>query len=188
LKYCGLSTGNRDVTGPKYKLLPNNQSEAMARILQPRRPVGLALNMRNSQLSDGCMKYLNTCLKDSRCYLTALDLRYCYLTFDDILTLADGMLMNSTVVKLDLGNNALKRCVLKFLMESLIDNTALAEFRVAGNQLDDEFAVDLAYLLEQNSILHTVDISNNPIGPQGAQFLLQSLLQYNESIESLGDL
>jgi Ran GTPase-activating protein (RanGAP) involved in mRNA processing and transport len=78
--------------------------------------------------------------------------------------------------------------VLKFLLESLIDNTCLAELRVAGNQLDDEFAVDLAILLEQNSILHTVDISNNPIGPDGAQYLLQSLLQYNDSIESLGDL
>ena len=36
--------------------------------------------------------------------------------------------------------------------------------------------------------MHTLDISNNPIGPEGAQFLLQSLLQYNDTIESLGDL
>ena len=78
--------------------------------------------------------------------------------------------------------------MLKFLLESLIDNTCLAALRVAGNQLDDAFAVDLAILLEQNSILHTVDISNHPIGPDGAQYLLQSLLQYNDSIESLGDL
>lgn len=154
----------------------------------PKRSYGLSLNMRNSQISDKCMQFLGASLKDSRMYLTALDLRYCYLTFDDILTIADSMVLNQTLVKLDLSNNALKQCVLKFLLESLIDNTCLAELRVAGNMLDDEFAVDLAILLEQNSILHTIDISNNPIGPDGAQYLLQSLLQYNDTIESLGDL
>lgn len=34
--------------------------------------------------------------------------------------------------------------------------------------------------------MHTVDISKNPIGPEGAKYLLQSILQYNETLESLG--
>ena len=32
---------------------------------------------------------------------------------------------------------------------------------------DDEFAVDLSMLLEDNPILYKVDISRNPIGPSG---------------------
>lgn len=116
--------------------------------------------------------FLGSALADSKFYLTGLDLRFCYLTFEDMRTLSDAMKLNTTLVKLDLSNNGLKRCVLQFLMDTLIDNTSLTELRLAGNQLDDEFAVDVAILLEQNSIIHTIDLSNNPIGPQGAQYLL----------------
>ena len=76
---------------------------------------------------------------------------------------------------------------MKFFLEDLVDNTCLAELNLAGNLLDDEFACDLAHLLEVNPILHTVDISNNPIGPAGAKYLLQSLLTNNDTLESLGD-
>lgn len=34
--------------------------------------------------------------------------------------------------------------------------------------------------------MHTVDISNNPIGGEGSKFLLLSILQHNDTIESLG--
>ena len=34
--------------------------------------------------------------------------------------------------------------------------------------------------------MHTVDISKNPIGPEGAKYLLQKILEYNETLESLG--
>jgi hypothetical protein len=94
LKYCGLSTGAHDATGKNYRVLVNNQSEQMARLLMPKRTHGLALNMRNSQISEKCMLFLGNSLKDSRMYLTALDLRFCYLKFDDILILADAMLYN----------------------------------------------------------------------------------------------
>ena len=36
--------------------------------------------------------------------------------------------------------------------------------------------------------MHTVDITNNPIGPEGAEYLLKSLLGHNNTLESLGDL
>ena len=79
----------------------------MARILVPKRPFGLALNFRNSQLSEKCISFLGTSLRDPRMYLTALDLRYCYPTFEDILLLSDAITLNTTLVKLDLSNNGL---------------------------------------------------------------------------------
>ena len=45
-----------------------------------------------------------------------------------------------------------------------------------GNLLDDEFAYDLADCLAKNTVLHTVDISQNPIGPEGAHEILNTLL------------
>lgn len=64
----------------------------------------------------------------------------------------------------------------------------LAELNLSNNFLDDEFAVDLSLLLEDNPILYKVDISRNPIGPSGGQALLNVLLMKNETLGSLGDI
>ena len=119
-------------------------------------------------------------------YLLGLNLKFCYLSFNDILALAEGLKTNHSLIKLDLSNNALKACMVKYLLDPLVDNATLVDLKLAGNYLDDEFAVDLAHLLEVNEVLHTVDISKNPIGPDGAKYLLQSLLQHNDTLESLG--
>ena len=37
-------------------------------------------------------------------------------------------------------------------------------------------------------MLHTVDISDNPIEQEGAKALLQCILAHNDTLESLGDL
>lgn len=102
--------------------------------------------------------------------------------------LADGIKFNKTLVKLDLSHNCFKACMMKFMFEALLDNSSVADLNLAGNFLDNEFAVDLAHLLESNQQLHTVDISNNPIGPEGAKYLLESILAHNDTLESLGDI
>lgn len=62
-------------------------------------------------------------------------------------------------------------------MDALLDNVCLTELDVSSNFLDNEFAQDLAYLLEYNPVLFKVDISRNPIGPEGAKVLLKTLLE-----------
>lgn len=104
--------------------------------------------------------------------MVALNFKFCYLSFDDIYQLSNGIKFNNTIIKLDLSNNAIKPCTIKFFLEALLDNTSLADLRLCGNLLDNEFAVDLAHLLESNQTLHTVDISKNPIGQEGAKYLL----------------
>ena len=158
----------------------------MAKLLQPRKGA-LSLDLRNSDLSLNAVLHLSNSLSNGNFYLTALSLKFCYLEFDHLLSLGEGIKYNHTLVKLDLSSNGLKPCTLKFFLESIVDNTSLADLNLAGNFLDNEFAVDLAHLLEFNQTLHTVDISRNPIGPEGAKYLLQSLLQHNDTLESLGD-
>jgi hypothetical protein len=53
---------------------------------------------------------------------------------------------------------------------------SITEINFHGNFLDNEFAVDLSHVLENNVILYKVDISQNPIGPEGARYLLNVLL------------
>ena len=64
----------------------------------------------------------------------------------------------------------------------------LTEVNLANNFLDDEFALGLAKVLQENPILFKVDISRNPIGPEGGQALLNVLLMDNETLGSLGDI
>ena len=62
------------------------------------------------------------------------------------------------------------------------------ELNLSGNFLDDSFVFLLANTLYNNSILFKVDISENPIGPNGAQVIIKTLLESNETLGSLGDL
>ena len=144
--------------------------------------------MRNTTFSPNAMNYLGNVIQSPACYITALSFKFCFLEFNDVLTIAEAMRFNKTIVKLDLSKNAIKSVTIKWLLDSLVDNYCLAHLDLSGNYLDNEFSVDLAHLLETNQQLHTVDLSNNPIEPEGAKYLLQSILSTNDTLESLGDL
>mmetsp|Transcript_37861 Transcript_37861/g.27873 ORF Transcript_37861/g.27873 Transcript_37861/m.27873 type:complete len:81 (+) Transcript_37861:690-932(+) len=79
----------------------------MVKILMPKRPP-LSLNMRNSQLSVPAFDYLCRSLSQPEFYLTGLSLKFCFLTFEQILTLANSLRFNKSLVKLDLSKNGLK--------------------------------------------------------------------------------
>lgn len=102
--------------------------------------------------------------------------------------MGNALRFNKTLVKLDLSNNALKACTARFVLDALLDNVCLTELGLAGNFLDDEFAIDLSHVFEDNSVLYRVDISKNPIGPEGGKAILNSLLMKNETVGSLGDI
>lgn len=144
--------------------------------------------MRNTPLTKQAGDFLFRAIAQPEYYLTSLSLRFCYLTFDQIVALSNALRFNKTLVKLDLGKNALKPCTARFLLDALLDNYCLSEVNFSGNFLDDEFAQDLANVLEDNPVLFKVDVSENPIGPGGAQALLNALLMKNETLGSLGDL
>lgn len=97
------------------------------------------------------MDYISDALeKSNEYYITALNFKYCYLSFDDLLMLGTGMRLNRTLVKLDLSKNALKSKTLGLFLDSLQDNYTLADFNVSGNLLDDSFAWSLSVVLEDN--------------------------------------
>lgn len=164
-----------------------NLIDQYVKLLMPRRPA-LNLNMRNSTLSKQAGDYLFKALSMPEYYLTSLSLRFCFLNFEQLIALSNALRFNKTLVKLDLGKNALKPCTARFVLDALLDNYCLSEVSFAGNFLDDEFAVDLAGVLEDNPVLYKVDIAGNPVGPAGAQALLNALLMKNETLGSLGDL
>lgn len=120
--------------------------------------------------------------------LTSLSLKFCFMPFEILLPITNALRLTKNLVKLDLSNNGLKRGPAKFVLNALEVNTSLVDISFHGNFLDDGFAEDLSYVLQQNPILYKVDISQNPIGPEGAKKILNVLLEYNETLGSLGDL
>lgn len=64
----------------------------------------------------------------------------------------------------------------------------LNDLNLSRNDLNDDFAKELANCLRVNDVLWRVDISNNPIGEEGAVAILRVLKESNETLASLGDL
>lgn len=157
------------------------------KLLAPKRPP-INLNLRNSTLVKQSTDYLFKSIGNQDYYLTSLNLKFCFLTFEQLIALGNSLRFNKTLVKLDLSNNALKACTARFVLDALLDNVCLTELGLAGNFLDDEFAIDLSHVFEDNSVLYRVDISKNPIGPEGGKAILNSLLMKNETVGSLGDI
>ena len=119
----------------------------------------MSLNVRNSKFTKHSTDYLSKMLINSETMLTALCLKYCFLTFEQISSLSNALRLNKSLVKLDLSNNGLKPGPCRFLLDSLQVNMSLTEVNFHGNFLDNEFAVDLSYVLERNQVLYKVDIS-----------------------------
>ena len=129
----------------------NAQSDQLVRILQARRPpISQSLNMRNSRLTLKSLDYLSRCMMAQDFNLTALNLKFCFLTFDHVKKLADALRFNKTLVKLDLSNNGLCSPVANYLIDSLRVNIFVSEVNFHGNTLDDVFAEQLADLLKHN--------------------------------------
>ena len=138
--------------------------DGYVKLLTQKKPP-LSLNMRNSTITKHAGDYLFKAISSQDYYLTALNLKFCYLTFDQMVLLSNSLRFNKSLVKLDLSSNALKPCVARFLLDALLDNYTLSDLSLLSNFLDDEFAVDLSHVLEENPVLYRVDIGKNPIGP-----------------------
>ena len=163
------------------------QVDQIVRLVQAKKPA-ISLNIRNSKLGKSATDYLTKSLQNTDTMLTGLSLKFCFLSFEQILSLANALRFSKNLVKLDLSNNGIRPKPAAFLLDSIQQNMSLTDINFHGNFLDNEFAVDLSYVLEKNPVLYKVDISQNPIGPEGARFILNALLSVNDTLGSLGDL
>ena len=166
-----------------------SQSDQLMRVMQPKKPpTSISVNMRNSRLTKNCFTYMGKCMKSADFCLTALNLKFCFLQFDQVKELGDALRYNKTLIKLDLSNNGLTPRVGKYLLDALVVNSYLSEINFHGNQLNDDWAAELAFLLENNQVLYKVDISANPISPVGARLVLNAVRETNDTLGDLGDL
>jgi len=120
---------------------------------------GFSLNIRNSTISREGGNMLCKILQHHDYYLTALNLKFCFLSFEHIQSISSALRTNKTLVKLDLSNNGMKHFTARYFLDAMLINEHLKIVNFHGNLLDDQFAFDLADMLSKNTVLHTVDIS-----------------------------
>ena len=126
-----------------------------------------SLRLLDQSLSKQGLLHLSHSLRLSAC-LTQLSINFCFLDFKACQVLAKGVQANHSLVKLDLGDNALQSQHLSSLLEVLTHHQYLGLLNLRKNQLDDVFAKQLAQVLSYNEILYKVDISANPVTNVGA--------------------
>jgi Leucine-rich repeat (LRR) protein len=135
LFYVGLSTNGKE-------------TDALVRLVAPKK-LPFNLNMRNSQHTKTSMTYLCKTMSNPEILLQSLSLKFNYPVFEEVLTLSNCLKANRNLIKLDLSSNALISLVARYVMDALMNNQSVTDLDISGNMLDNEFAVDLSYLLEE---------------------------------------
>lgn len=118
----------------------------------------------------------NTCLQ-------VLDLSSNGLGCRGARQLSEALAVNTVLTELDLSHNFLPADAAGYLAEALLENQSLAALRLDGNSLQAR-GLEKLIELKGNRSLTSLQLSDNEIGPDGAEFL-EELLQDNESLVQL---
>lgn len=147
-----------------------------------------SLNLIDSNITSRAMSNIRKALKDPKRHLISLSFKFSYLDTKNMFLLCDGLQVNRTLCKLDLSSNGLPPLSGIYVVRSLVENTHLSDLNLSKNNLNDDFAEELANCLRANEVVWRVDISYNLITERGGKSILKALREGNESLESLGDM
>mmetsp|Transcript_24650 Transcript_24650/g.44730 ORF Transcript_24650/g.44730 Transcript_24650/m.44730 type:complete len:1868 (-) Transcript_24650:3021-8624(-) len=118
---------------------------------------------------DVTARILADALQSNNC-VTSLELPNNIITEVGAHFLSDMLLVNTTLRHLDLRNNKVGSGS-RWLGQTLKSNTSLLSLVLAGNQIEDADAAELADMLMTNRSLVELDLSNNRIKAVAGQFV-----------------
>ncbi|WIA43034.1 hypothetical protein OEZ86_009567 [Tetradesmus obliquus] len=105
-----------------------------------------------------------------------------------VVDLVDALMVNSSVVLLDLSHNAVEdigaRALARLLRERSWGSSKMRVMCLQHNQIGDDGAIALASSLSSNTQLRRLWLQHNAIGPPGAM-ALATAMQHNTSCTSL---
>ncbi|CAF1259758.1 unnamed protein product [Rotaria sp. Silwood1] len=109
--------------------------------------------------------------------LIKLNLSQCQIDDQGAQYLADVLKQNKTLISLYLHKNQISNYGVRFLADALIQNKTLTTLDLSHNNINDEGIQYLANMLQKNSKLTTLHLSQNQIGDKGIQYLANALQQ-----------
>ncbi|KAG1924912.1 NACHT, LRR and PYD domains-containing protein, partial [Pimephales promelas] len=146
------------------------------------------LNMNNNNLQDSGVKLLCTGLKNIKCKLEILRLRYCYMTDEGCSDVTSALKSNpSHLRELDLSGNNLGDSGVKNLSDLLMNpQFKLEKLQLSWCDMTDEGCSDVSSALKSNpSHLRELDLSVNKLGDSGVKTLSDLLMNPQFKLEKL---
>ncbi|XP_039547271.1 NACHT, LRR and PYD domains-containing protein 4-like isoform X4 [Pimephales promelas] len=146
------------------------------------------LNMNNNNLQDSGVKLLCTGLKNIKCKLEILRLRYCYMTDEGCSDVTSALKSNpSHLRELDLSGNNLGDSGVKNLSDLLMNpQFKLEKLHLCGCSITEKQSLILTSALKSNpSHLRELDLSRNNLGDSGEKNLSDLLMNSQFKLEKL---
>uniref|UniRef100_A0A7M4FS08 NLR family CARD domain containing 3 n=1 Tax=Crocodylus porosus TaxID=8502 RepID=A0A7M4FS08_CROPO len=149
------------------------------------------LRLDNNQFKDNVMELLSSVLSVKDCQIQKISLAENQISNKGAKALARSLMVNRTLMVLDLRSNSIGPSGAKALAEALRKNQTVHSNHVfffscslQNNVIKEEGAKFLAEALLTNHKLMTLHLQKNSIGPQGAKQIAEALKQ-NGSLKEL---
>ncbi|XP_063101642.1 NACHT, LRR and PYD domains-containing protein 12 [Cavia porcellus] len=147
------------------------------------------LEFVRSTLEDSGVKHLCEGLKQPNCILQALRLYRCLISSASCRALAAVLSTNERLTELEFSETKLEASALKLLCEGLKDpRCKLQKLKLRGSILlenSEAICKYLASVLVCNPHLTELDLSKNPLGDKGVNYLCKGLRHSNCNVEKL---
>ena len=145
----------------------------------------LTMDLRKSEFSKGVVAHIAIILRHSKCFKT-LDVSYCIIDDQGMMSLASALEMNSSLEELDLsGNRVVTGIGHMALGESLKRNRGLKTLNISHCGIDEEGMMSLASALEMNGSLEELDLSGNRVVTGIGHMALGESLKRNRGLKTL---
>ena len=94
---------------------------------------------------------------------------------DGAKALAELLTTNTSITKLDLGNNRITTEGIKALVEAIKSNNSITSLNLNSNSIDDEGAKSLAELIQTSATVVKINLAGNKITAKGAKYLAEAI-------------
>eukprot|EP00073_Rattus_norvegicus_P050682 XP_017453066.1 PREDICTED: protein NLRC3 isoform X3 [Rattus norvegicus] len=143
-----------------------------------------SLRLDNNQFQDPVMELLGSVLSGKDCRIQKISLAENQIGNKGARGLARSLLVNRSLVTLDLRSNSIGPQGAKALADALKINRTLTSLSLQSNVIKDDGVMYMAEALVSNQIISTLQLQKNLIGPRGAQQMADALKK-NRSLREL---
>ncbi|XP_022598311.1 NLR family CARD domain-containing protein 3-like isoform X1 [Seriola dumerili] len=133
------------------------------------------LRLENNHFKDDVMELLGSLLSAKDCHIQKISLAENAISNKGAKALSRALLVNRTLISLNLRNNNIGSKGAKFLAEALKMNQVLVSINFQNNAIEEEGAQALAEVLQCNRKLVSLNVRKNTIGAGGAKRIANAL-------------
>ena len=142
------------------------------------------LNLSGNFITDIGTKSIAKLLQNTKTILKALNLSQNLITSQGATRVAEAVILNATLLKLDISCNRLSDEGVAAISDCLKINTMIQELNISSNEITNVGAAKIAEALQLNASLTKLDISSNTLSIKGAS-AISNCLQNNKTLQEL---